>query len=104
MGAGYYVGALVTTLFIYLTLNTFKRFVARGNPSKNIYIEAENMSRQAAEIGAIVKRYGGNLHTLEVLYADSSPTKRKSKALLQMLPKVQTCWLGYRLPVHLLLK
>ena len=82
VGAGYYVGALVTTLFIYLTLNTFKRFVARGNPSKNIYIEAENMSRQAAEIGAIVKRYGGNLHKLEVLYADSSPTKRKSDSVV----------------------
>lgn len=82
VGAGYYVGALVTTLFIYLTLNTFKRFVARGNPSKNIYIEAENMSRQAAEIGTIVKRYGGNLHTLEVLYADSSPTKRKSDSVV----------------------
>ena len=62
VGAGYYVGALVSTVVIYLTLNTFKRFVMRGNPSKNIYIEAENMSRQAAEIGAIVKRYGGNLH------------------------------------------
>ena len=82
VGGGYYVGALVTTLFIYLTLNTFKRFVAKGNPSKNIYIEAENMSRQATEIGAIVKRYGGNLHKLEVLYADSSPTKRKSDSVV----------------------
>ncbi len=82
VGAGYYVGAITTTLVIYLTLNTFKRFVAKSNPSKNIYIEAENMSRQAAEIGAIVKRYGGNLHTLEVLYADSSPTKRKSDSVV----------------------
>ena len=82
VGAGYYVGALVATLFIYLTLNTFKRFIARSTPSKNIYIEAENMSKQAAEIGAIIKRYGGNLHTLEVLYADSSPTKRKSDSIV----------------------
>lgn len=82
VGAGYYTGALVATLFIYLTLNTFKRFIAKSSPSKNIYIEAENMSKQAAEIGAIVKRYGGNLHTLEVLYADSSPTKRKSDSIV----------------------
>lgn len=82
VGAGYYMGALVATLFIYLTLNTFKRFIARSTPSKNIYIEAENMSKQAAEIGAIIKRYGGNLHTLEVLYADSSPTKRKSDSIV----------------------
>lgn len=82
VGAGYYTGALAATLFIYLTLNTFKRFIAKSSQTKNIYIEAENMSRQAAEIGAIVKRYGGNLHTLEVLYADSSPTKRKSDSVV----------------------
>ena len=82
VGAGYYVGAITTTLVIYLTLNTFKRFIAKSNPSKNIYIEAENMSHQAAEIGTIIKRYGGNLHTLEVLYADSSPTKRKSDSVV----------------------
>lgn len=82
VGSGYYVGALITTLVIYATLNTLKRFVAKGNHSKNIYIEAENLSRQASDIGAIIKRYGGNLHTLEVLYADSSSTKRKSDSIV----------------------
>ncbi len=90
VGAGYYVGALVTTLVIYITLNTLKRVVAKGNPSRNIYIEADNLSRQAAEIGAIIKRYGGNLHTLEVLYADSASTKRKSDSVVMkavVMPK-----------------
>lgn len=82
VGAGYYVGALVATIFIYLTLNTFKRLIARGNHSKNIYIEAENLSKQAAEVGAIVKRYGGNLHTLEILHANSSSVKRKSDSIV----------------------
>jgi putative Mg2+ transporter-C (MgtC) family protein len=82
VGAGYYIGALVTTLVIYITLNTLKRFVAKGNPSRNLYIEADNLSRQAADIGAIIKRYGGNLHTLEVLYADSVSTKRKSDSVV----------------------
>ncbi len=82
VGSGYYIGALITTVVIYLTLNTFKRFIIRGNPSKNIYIEAENMTKQAADIGAIIKRYGGNLHTLEVLYADTSNTKRKSDSIV----------------------
>lgn len=82
VGAGYYTGAVVATVVIYLTLNTFKRFIARSNHSKNLYIEAENMSKQAAEIGAIVKRYGGNLHSLEVLYADSSSAKRKSDSIV----------------------
>ena len=40
------------------------------------------MSKQAADIGAIVKRYGGSLHSLEVLYADSSSTKRKSDSIV----------------------
>ena len=82
VGAGYYIGALVTTLVIYITLNTLKRFVAKGNPSRNLYIEADNLSRQAADIGAIIKRYGGNLHTLEVLYADSVSAKRKSDSIV----------------------
>lgn len=82
IGAGYYVGALVCTVVIYLTLNTFKRIISKSNHSKNLYIEAENMSKQAGEVGAIVKRYGGNLHTLEILYADSSPTKRKSDSIV----------------------
>ena len=82
IGAGYYTGALVATIVIYLTLNTFKKLIAKNNRSKNLYIEAENMSKQAADIGAIVKRYGGLLHSLEVLYADSSPTKRKSDSIV----------------------
>ena len=82
VGAGYYTGALVSTVVIYLTLNTFKRFIIRGNPSKNIYIEAENMTKQAADVGAIIKRYGGNLHTLEILYADSNQAKRKSDSIV----------------------
>ena len=82
VGAGYYTGALVSTIVIYVTLSTFKRFVIRGNPSKNIYIEAENMTKQAADVGAIIKRYGGNLHTLEILYADSNQSKRKSDSVV----------------------
>ncbi len=82
VGTGYYTGALIATVAIYLTLHAFKRFSLSKTQSKNLYIEAENMSKQAAEIGNIVKRYGGNLHTLEVLYADSSPTKRKSDSVV----------------------
>ncbi len=82
VGSGYYIGAFVTTIVIYLALNTFKRFIMKGNPSKNIYIEAENMTKQAADVGAIIKRYGGNLHTLEILYADSGSTKRKSDSIV----------------------
>ena len=82
VGAGYYIGALVSTVVIYLTLNTFKRFIIRGNPSKNIYIEAENMTKQAADVGAIIKRYGGILHTLEILYADTNQSKRKGDSIV----------------------
>lgn len=82
VGAGYYTGAIVTTLVIYITLNSLKRVTAKSNPAKNIYIEADNLTKQAADIGAIVKRYGGNLHTLEVLYADTSSVKRKSDSIV----------------------
>ena len=82
VGGGYYTGAIVTTIIIYFTLNSLKRVTAKSNPAKNIYIEADNLTKQAADIGAIVKRYGGNLHTLEVLYADSSSVKRKSDSIV----------------------
>ena len=82
VGAGYYTGAIVTTFVIYITLNSLKRVTAKSNPAKNIYIEADNLTKQAADIGAIVKRYGGNLHTLEVLYADTSSVKRKSDSIV----------------------
>lgn len=82
VGSGYYTGALVATIVIYLTLNTFKKIIAKNNHSKNIYIEAESMTKQAADIGAIIKRYGGTLHSLEVLYADSSASKRKSDSVV----------------------
>lgn len=82
IGAGYYIGAVVCTIVIYLTLNTLKRIISKSHQSKNLYIEAENMTKQAAEVGAIIKRYGGNLHTLEILYADSSPSKRKSDSIV----------------------
>lgn len=82
VGAGYYPGAFVATIVIYMALNVFKRLIAKSNHSKNLYIEAESLSKQAAEIGAIVKRYGGNLHSLEVLYADSASVKRKSDSIV----------------------
>ncbi|MGN1418012.1 MAG: MgtC/SapB family protein [Acutalibacteraceae bacterium] len=82
VGAGYYTGAFVATVVIYLTLHAFKRIISSRNQAKNLYIEAENMSKQAAEVGNIVKRYGGNLHSLEVLYADSSSAKRKSDSVV----------------------
>lgn len=79
VGAGYYTGAFVATIVIYLTLHAFKRIISSRNQAKNLYIEAENMSKQAAEIGNIVNRYGGNLHSLEVLYAGA---KRKSDSVV----------------------
>lgn len=82
VGAGYYTGAFVATVVIYITLNSLKRLIAKGNHSKDLYIEAENMTKQAADIGAIVKRFGGDLHSLEVLYADSSSAKRKSDSVV----------------------
>lgn len=82
VGSGYYIGALVTTVAIYITLNTLKRIVAKSSHSKNVYIEVENLSQQASEIGEIVKRYEGNLHSLEILYADSSKSKRKSDSIV----------------------
>ncbi len=71
VGAGYYIGALVATLVIYLILNNLKGFVIKGTETKSVYLKIENFSSHPADIGEIIKRYSGNLYSFEILSADS---------------------------------
>ena len=43
VGSGFYAGALIATLVIYLTLNLLKRISARGNAGRNLYVEVEDV-------------------------------------------------------------
>lgn len=75
-GSGFYVGALIATIVIYITLNLLKRFVIRGSTGKTLYIEVADITSLAPEIGSVIKKCGANLHSLEILYADEEKRSR----------------------------
>lgn len=50
VGSGFYVGALIATVVIYLTLNLLKRISARGNAGRNLYVEVEDVGLQASRV------------------------------------------------------
>lgn len=84
VGLGYYQGAIIATVVIYITLNRLKKFVVKGNVGKTVYVEVENLAQQAQEIGRIIRKAGANLETLEILYADESfKLGRKSSTVLK---------------------
>ena len=76
-GGGFYGGAILGTLLIILTLNLLKKALMRGSRGKSIYIEIADVAGLAPEIGHTIKRLGGSLHSLEILYADDE--KRRAK-------------------------
>jgi len=79
VGIGYYEGAFVATIMIYLTLNLLKKFIIKGNTGKTIYIEIEQLSSLAMDIGGIIHKCGGNLNSMEIMYADANEDKRLKK-------------------------
>lgn len=79
VGAGFYAGALVATLVIYLTLNSLKRFVVRGSTGKLIFIEIKDVATQIPEITKIIKQCGGKIHSMEVVYTEKKDLKFKRR-------------------------
>ena len=77
VGSGFYAGALIATLVIYLTLNLLKRISARGNAGRNLYVEVEDVGLQASRVGKVVRRCGGELASMELLNVDGEEGKRK---------------------------
>lgn len=79
VGVGYYEGAIVATIVIYITLNMLKKFIIKGNAGKTLFIEVEELSSIAMDIGGIIHKSGASLHSLEILYADTDEDKRLKK-------------------------
>ncbi len=90
VGLGFYEGALVATIIIYLTLNLLKKVISKGNTGKTLYIEVEDVTSMAPEIGGIIRKCGGNLHSLEILYADGEERKLKKKSTVVLKALVYT--------------
>lgn len=79
VGIGFYEGAVVATLVIYITLNVLKKFIIKGTTGKTLYIETEDATKTSSLVGAIVRKNRGNLHSMEILYSDDEGTKVKKR-------------------------
>ncbi len=88
VGAGFYAGALVATIVIYLVLNSLKRFIVRGSTGKLVFIELYDVGVQIPLITKTIKQCGGTIHSMEVVYTDSKDLKfkrRKDTSVIKML-------------------
>ncbi len=88
VGAGFYAGALVVTLVIYLTLNSLKRVIVRGSTGKLLFIEIKDVGLQIPLITKTIKQCGGTIHSMEVVYTESKDLKfkrRKDTSVIKVL-------------------
>lgn len=88
VGAGFYAGAFVATLVIYLTLNSLKRFIVRGSAGKLLFIEIHDVGVQIPIITKTIKQCGGTIHSMEVVYTETKDLKfkrRKDTSVIKVL-------------------
>lgn len=86
VGTGFYGGAIVATVVIYITLNSLKKVVVRGKAGKVIYIEVKHLAQKVPEISRLVKRAGASIHSMEILdESDIKRTKKKESSTIKMI-------------------
>ena len=88
VGAGFYSGAFVATIVIYLTLNSLKRFIVRGSAGKLLFIEIRDVGTQIPLITKTIKQCGGTIHSMEVVYTETKDLKfkrRKDTSVIKVL-------------------
>ncbi len=88
VGAGFYAGAIVATIVIYIVLNSLKRFIVRGSTGKLLFVEIHDIGAQLPIITKTIKQCGGTIHSMEVVYTDSKDLKfkrRKDTSVIKML-------------------
>lgn len=88
VGSGFVIGALVSTLVIYLTLNSLKRFVVKGSAGKLLFIEIRDVGTQIPVITKTIKQCGGTIHSMELVYTEKKDAKfkhRKDTSVIKVL-------------------
>lgn len=81
-----FVGALVATFVIYLTLNSLKKVVAKGHAGKALYIEVKDLADEVPQLSKIIRRSGAVIHSMEILYdSDSKLRKKKNTSTIKAL-------------------
>ena len=79
VGMGYYAGALIATLVIYITLNFLKKFMEKGHTLKNLFIEVAELDETSTDIGVLMKKMKIDPDSVEIVYpGDSSMFGKKT--------------------------
>ncbi len=73
-GIGFYEGAIISTVLIYVTLIVLKRVqdsLSRKNKLRTIYIQARNLPGQIGSIGDVLGRYDVTIMSIEFSNGDT---------------------------------
>ena len=76
IGARFYIGALIATVVIYLTLNVLKKITDKSADKNHIYISVNEFDKSSLHIQSMIKKCGIELISLEILY-----TKEKQRLI-----------------------
>lgn len=86
VGSGFYIGAVVGTFIIYMTLNSLKKVIVKGNAGKVLYVEVKDLAEQVPALSKLIKRTGTVLHSMEILCdGDSKFRKKKGTSTIKAL-------------------
>lgn len=78
VGSGYYAGAVVATVFIYITLNSLKKVDIRKKAGNVLYVEVKNLAEQVPQLSRLIRRSGAVINSMEIIGDSSSDFLKKS--------------------------
>ncbi|MEI6578994.1 MAG: MgtC/SapB family protein [Eubacteriales bacterium] len=78
VGVGYYEGAFIATVFIFITLNILKRFIVKGNKGNTVNIKVNELSSGSKRIGELIHDCGGSFQSMEIIYPEKNDGVVKS--------------------------
>lgn len=84
VGANFIAGAIFATIVIYITLNSLKKVLAKGQAGKALLIEVKGLEDQIPIISGLIKKTGTPIHSMEVLY-DAKWRKRKEAMTIKAI-------------------
>jgi putative Mg2+ transporter-C (MgtC) family protein len=84
VGIGYYEGAIISTIFIIITLNILKRVMIRNNRGNIMSVIVKDLAVASKKINELIRENGGNLHSMEIVYPekDESVLHKKKEVMI----------------------
>lgn len=86
VGIGYYEGAFIATIFIYITLNFLKRIMIRSNKGNTVNIIVKEIDAASKKINRIVQDCDAIVQRMEIEYPEKNESmlsKNKDKVVLK---------------------